>query len=274
MKAFLSIISLSLALVSCHKDVLLTNNTNNFPSIQSFILAGSDSILVKVSTLAPYTNDSLDTAKPLTGLKLYINNYLLTEQTPGTYIYTSKSLLIHPKDSFILNLAYNNKTISSNTVIPSKPLNFKISSDTVSITQQTVAPSKGNHSGFNIGFNNSNAFIFTWDNPFKDYHYIIIQLLDTAQVFINSYSTNTNVRSQTTTPVNQDNAYDLTQNSLRLYGKYRAVLYKINKEYYNVLQTSNLNSNAMTNPPSNITNGWGIFTGISTDTLYFSVLKR
>jgi len=273
MKASIFILLLLFAVLSCHKEVMLTGSTNNFPTFQSFIVAGSDTLTVKVATLTPYSNDSVDSAKPITGLTMYINNYLLKEQSAGVYCYSSKDLQIHPNDTFNLNVTYKNTKISSKTIIPAKPLHFMISSDTVSITQQTTAVGFGNHNSNNFDAN-TNAFQFTWDNPLKDYHYLVIQLLDTARISINTYFTNNNGEIKTSTPVNQDNAYNLSQRSLIYYGKYQVVLYKINKEYYNLLQTSNLNSNTMTNPPSNITNGWGIFTGMSTDTLYFTVLKR
>lgn len=82
------------------------------------------------------------------------------------------------------------------------------------------------------------------------------------------------IKTKRVSQPNQDDTYNINQMELGLFGKYRAVLYKINKEYYDLLETTNLNSNTMTNPPSNVSNGWGIFTSMSTDTLFFWVIKK
>ena len=272
-------IFVSLAFVACKKDILVTSNVANVPVIQSFLIAGSDSINVKVFTLKPYTNDSLDTTKPISGLKLYINNLVLTENSSGNYSYSSKDLHVNPLDTYSFTFEYNNKQVSSKTTIPSKPQNFKILIDTISVTQQTTMPSQGKGKGGGYGGYGGNQIQnqelqLTWDNPSKDYHYMVVEWIDTVRVYTNTVQSPDNIRTRTVSSPNQDNFYTINERSLRIYGKYRAVLCKINKEYYDLLSSKNLNSNDMINPPSNVTNGWGVFTSMSTDTVYFWLLKK
>ena len=260
-------ITITIAFGSCKKDVLVSSNTKDIPVIQSFLIAGTDSIAVKVSTLKPYSNDLLDTVEPISGLKIYINNALLTEGSTGKYYIKSSALNIEPNDTFNLKLDYNNAPISSQTIIPSVPQNFSISTDTVQVKQMTSS-SKGPGEMTFVNLE------LTWDNPSKDYHFLTIEWLGTTKVYTNSMMSTDDVKTKRVTSSNQDNTYNINQMELGLYGKYRAVLYKINKEYYDLLETTNLNSNDMTNPPSNVSNGWGIFTAMSTDTVYFWVIKK
>jgi len=264
-KILFLIIAISIILGACKKDVMLTSDTKNIPVIESFLITGTDSVVVKVSTLDPYTNDTLDTVEPISGLKIYLNNYLLSESSAGKYYYASKNFKIEPKDTFNLKLTYNNATVSSQTIIPSIPQNFAISTDTISVKQMTSSTGTG------MTFVNLEL---TWDNTSKDYNFLAIEWLDKVKVLTNTTMSTDDIKTKRVTPANQDNTYNINQMELGLYGKYRAILYRINKEYYDLLETTNLNSNDMTNPPTNVTNGWGVFTSMSTDTVYFWVLKK
>jgi len=267
-KIFIKIIAISIALSSCEKDILVSSNTKDIPVIQSFIIAGSDSIAVNVSTLKPYSNDTLDSVEPISGLKIYINNLLLTEGSIGKYYVKSQALTIEPNDTFTISLEHNNTKISSQTIIPSTPQNFSISTDSVSVKQMTTKPEGGPN------LSNFVNLELTWDNPSKDYHFLAIEWLGTKRIYTNTIISTDDIKTKRITSANQDNAYNINQMELGLYGKYRAILYRINKEYYDLLETTNLNSNDMTNPPSNVKNGWGIFTAMNTDTIYFWVIKK
>jgi len=262
------ILILSLSLFSCMKDELVSSTTKDIPVIQSFLLAGKDSIVVKVQTLKPYTNDTTDTEKAISGLNIYINKNLLTEQAAGTYLYTASDLHIEPNDTFNLSLSYNNATVTSQTIIPTKPLNFAISTDTIKVKQMTSTSFSPESKSEMV------TLELTWDNTAKDYHFIVLEWVGTSKVYTNTIIAAEDILTKKTSSPNQDNTYNINQMELGLYGKYRAVLCRINKEYYDLLQTTNLNSNNMTNPPSNVSNGWGLFTAMSSDTVYFWVLKK
>jgi len=52
------------------------------------------------------------------------------------------------------------------------------------------------------------------------------------------------------------------------------VLYHLNEEYAMLYATSGNSSTDLTSPSTNISNGFGIFTGMSTDTLFLQVYKK
>jgi len=257
-------------LVACEKETSTSGSSKkDVPVIESFLLAGSDTIKVKVSTLLPYTNDTTDTVEPLAGLNIMVNDYLLQEVDPGTYIYVMKDNTIAESDSFSLSFDFNSKTISATTAIPTKPSGMSISDDTIKIKKQTASTKPEDFSS-----SSSTTLEITWDNTAKEYHYLTIDWIDTTEVFTNTMMDTTDISTQEVGSANQDDVYNINQMNLRLYGKYRVILHKINKEYYDLMETTNKNSNSMTNPPSNVANGWGVFTALSTDTLYFWVIKK
>ena len=60
---------------------------------------------------------------------------------------------------------------------------------------------------------------------------------------------------------------------LQQFGLHRVVIYRVNPEYAALYETAGSSTLSITAPPSNIENGRGIFTGVSSDTLYFEVKK-
>ena len=58
------------------------------------------------------------------------------------------------------------------------------------------------------------------------------------------------------------------------FGRYQVILYHVNQEFANLFDNPTMNSVNITEPPTNIENGLGIFTGISADTLYFELRKQ
>lgn len=69
-------------------------------------------------------------------------------------------------------------------------------------------------------------------------------------------------------------AYDVTYRTFNYIGIYRVILYSVNKEYIDIL-TSNANTSSqqLTNPTTNVTNGYGIFTAMQADTIALTLTQ-
>jgi hypothetical protein len=76
------------------------------------------------------------------------------------------------------------------------------------------------------------------------------------------------------TAPNTDNAFNISGRDLQFFGTYRIILFTVNKEYAELYENVSSSSNNLTNPVSNIINGWGIFTGINSDTLFLEVKEE
>jgi hypothetical protein len=55
------------------------------------------------------------------------------------------------------------------------------------------------------------------------------------------------------------------------FGKHRIILYHVLPDYATLYEQNSSSSLNLTNPSSSITNGYGIFTGLNSDTLYILV---
>ena len=133
----------------------------------------------------------------------------------------------------------------------------------------------------NSGFGgNQDAIEVVWDNSEGDYYYVVIENIEDNPEFVNDllaeFQANGNARRffQITEPEISDfyaiNALrDLTQ-----FGTYRIIVYRVNPEYAALYETAGTSSISIASPPSNIENGLGIFTGVSSDTVYLEVIKN
>lgn len=66
----------------------------------------------------------------------------------------------------------------------------------------------------------------------------------------------------------------LNSREFSYFGTHRVVLFHLNVDYASLYDDASTSSLNLTNPTTSIENGYGIFTGISTDTLYIDVLEN
>jgi len=55
------------------------------------------------------------------------------------------------------------------------------------------------------------------------------------------------------------------------FGTYQIIVFRVNPEYAALYESSSNSTLSLEEPPTNIVNGLGIFTGVSSDTLYLEV---
>ena len=64
-----------------------------------------------------------------------------------------------------------------------------------------------------------------------------------------------------------------TQRELLQFGTYQIIFLRVNLEYTGLFGSSGSSTLSLEEPPTNIVNGLGIFTGVSSDTLYLEVTR-
>lgn len=115
------------------------------------------------------------------------------------------------------------------------------------------------------------AVVFQWYNPDSAYHVLVFKNDDTAPWNIHP---NMNSQVNFTINVKKTDNYNFYYRTINYLGVYRAILYSVNKEYSDVL-TSNANTSSqrLTEPPTNVNNGYGIFTAIQADTIKLTITQ-
>ncbi|TSJ43390.1 DUF4249 family protein [Mucilaginibacter corticis] len=245
-------------LTACTKENT-DNKTTSLPVIQSYLVPGQP-ISVKLSTQKALT-DTATYGSPITGISLYLSDgsqkVQLTESTPGTYTYADQSFLVTGK-TYSLQFTYQGNAVSASTVMPAKPVNFSSQYTGVTVT-----------TGGGPGAASTVLNTFAWSNPDSLNHVLVFKAIN-ATYAINSFGGTRPANSQTNT--NRGSTYNVTENSFSYRGTYQIILFSVNQEYINLLNNNaRTSSQNLTQIPTNIVNGFGIFTAMQADTLAFTV---
>lgn len=234
------------------------------PVVEGYLVPGQP-ITVKVY-YQKYLEDTISYGYPITDLELKVSNgsstVNLTEVENGVYQYSDGDF-IKEGSTYTLNFICLSKQISATTTIPSKPKNF-----TASGTEQIVPT-------FSFG-TTPDAFIpiqFNWtNNNLNDYYLISVQCAEAVPIKLATRRPGNNYAVNSESIVGQANTFNTSEENFSYFGNHNVLLFHINKEYYDALTASNNASSLnLTNPATNVTNGLGIFTGLTADTLKINV---
>ncbi len=259
---------------ACTKTTQDTESSWDIPVVESFLAPGQQA-LIGLSTVIPYTTDTtavLDNT--LSGLLVYIHadedTYLLTEpeDSAGFYRDQSGALAIKEGQAYSLEFQYKDKEISSTTVVPLKPENFITSATSIEMDRITEA------GGF--GPPDVTQIELSWDNESGDYYLIYIQYLEDDYDTINTMfdiEDAATVANFSSDPIST-NFFNLQSRQFHFFGEYQIVLCKITQPYAQLYESLNQSSlEGLTEPPTNVTNGKGVFASYNSDTLSLYILE-
>ncbi|TCC97108.1 DUF4249 family protein [Pedobacter hiemivivus] len=226
------------------------------PVVQAYLSPGVP-LLVKVY-YQKYLDDTISYGFPIKDLELKVsdgtNTVALTESTDGVYEYADAGF-VKDKGTYSLSFSYLDKTISAQTTMPDKPIGF-----TVSASSQKVPV-------FSFG-TEPEAFVpvtFKWNNNDGGYYMMMMKNIDTYPTRINTRDTRPYADSEAI--LGQVSTYQTQQMMFNFSGNYKVLLFRINKEYSDALNSGGGTSLNLTNPYTNVQNGLGIFTAMQADTL-------
>ena len=242
---------------ACKKDNLDSRSTT-LPVIESYLMVGQP-ISVKLY-LQKNLTDTATYGSPITGQTLYLSDgpqkYHLTETAKGTYTYADQSILTTGK-KYTLQFDYNGYTVSATTTMPAKPQNFASQYAGITISGDSGP-----------GSQEAVLNVFTWSNPDSLNHVLAFEGTGTM-IQVNRFATGRPINVQLNT--NRASQYNITARTLSYLGNYQAILFSVNQEYINLMSTSTrTTSQSLTQVPTNIVNGFGIFTAMQADTLSFA----
>lgn len=266
---------LLLIINACTEESSVTLDTET-AVVEAYLFAGQPTDSVRIIQSYSYVRENTDLIT-LNELDVQISDgqqsYDLEHSTEG--IYQNPDFIPQSGATYVLTFDHNGETVRSETYVPQK--------QPISISKASVRLEKIRDINdlINSGFGgNQDAIEVVWDNSEGDYYYVVIENIEDNPEFVNDllaeFQANGNARRffQITEPEISDfyaiNALrDLTQ-----FGTYRIIVYRVNPEYAALYETSGTSSVSIATPPSNIENGLGIFTGVSSDTVYLEVIKN
>jgi len=107
-----------------------------------------------------------------------------------------------------------------------------------------------------------------WDNPDADYYLLKIENIESNPVAIFDEDC-----PGMSNRILQEEGTQIRPMQFEYYGTHQIILCHINDELAAIYDDQENSSQNLTDPTTNITNGYGIFTGINTDTLFLEVTQ-
>jgi hypothetical protein len=236
---------------SCTKDN--TSPESAWPVVESYLQPGLPASVKLTKQLPVNETDSGNYAIINATVKIAFLGkvYELQHTTGGVYV--NAQMPIVEKGSYALSVSYNGLVTSATTTIPFKPKNVHQSATNILPVFSTMPVEMMN---------------ITWDNVTNDYYFVHVKALDlTAPLTNNNFGP-----SGFDAVVDQSSQRIIYNRSFHYYGRHAILLYHVQSDYasfYNASTTSSLNA---TGVPTNLSNGYGIFTGvILADSLFVTV---
>jgi hypothetical protein len=271
-KLYILIIAAILFLVGC-VDETPVETTSDLFVISAFLYEGEPAQNIQItSTLELGSVDSV--APPINDAIVYLikheTRYLLEQNLvmPGYYKYTGSDLFINAGDIFKIEASYNNVIAYGETSIPNRPENLSISDSILAIPYidfQDLKSGLVNPDDYSIAIN--------WENSDSSYYYVVLENLESIPTPIFE---NVSLRRFTKSISTPSKRGDFVINPLTVsyYGRYRAVIYKVNQEYADLYESRQQDSRNLQEPLTNITNGLGVFSAFASDTTWFNIIEN
>lgn len=271
-----SILILSIFLLfACEQESVGTTETFT-PVVEAYIYAGLPVDSIRITQSISYAQEdssafTLDDLSPL--LSDGTNSYLLT--SIGNGYYQNLDLIIEAETSYQLSFEYKDKQIQAVTYIPGEKL-AQISAEEVEMEKIEAGSFPGPGA-----FEPIDPIDISWDNPEGDYYYVLITNTEDNPTYINEIlrqrleETGDLERFRRISEPDIMDFYPINpQRDLQQFGEHRVIVYRVNAEYAALYESSSNSTLNISEPPSNITHGLGIFTGLNSDTLYFNVVEK
>ena len=272
-KTFFCLIIL-LLLNACTEESSVTVDTKT-AVVEAYLFAGQPVDSIRIIQSNSYARENTDLIT-LNELEVQISDgqqtYDLDHSTEG--IYQNPDFIPQSGQTYVLTFDHNGETILSETFVPQKR--------SISISKTSVELEKIRDIGefIDSGFGgDQDAIEVEWDNSEGDYYYVVIENMEDHPEFVNDllaeFQENGNARPffQITEPEISNFYAIIALRDLTQFGTYRIIVYRVNPEYAALYETAGTSSISIATPPSNIENGLGIFTGVSSDTVYLEVIK-
>jgi hypothetical protein len=281
-KSIVSFWAMAVLLVSCTETHSVID-ANEKPVIEAFLAPGHP-VSLKLTTVIGYTGaESADSvARPIDGQQIQIkvsDGSIFTLSSVGEGIYESKATeIVKFGLTYTLDFTYNGLPISATTIIPTRPTGFKISKNIVYRSKIDLSSGTGGFGGPG-GFQEDRTPIeASWDNPNGEYHFValinteedpepIVILPTDTDTPLPPFNRRINNEPTTATVTN------IMPQTFQYFGKHYAILYRLNPDYAALYRSTGTTTQNISTPPTSITNGLGIFTGVNADTLIVNVYR-
>jgi hypothetical protein len=255
-------------LISCTKSD--NSDFTDSPIIESYLKPG-DYPIIKIRRQTPFSSEVSYSDDEINTLSIQITNNSITKHlTPlGEGLYIDSTIIVKEGEMYDISFVYNSKTVSAYTNIPSKPIGFEQSATTIIIEQidfsgglPTTRPTM------------ADPVSLTWENGDDSYYIVLIENMETSLTAINDFGDEEPPGNRFKKPPTNSSGIEIRSMEFQYYGLHRLILYHVLPDYASLYSDNETSSQNLTNPSTSIVNGYGIFTGLNSDTLFINVLSN
>ena len=257
----------SFLIVSCNQENIEPTETKT-TIVEGYLSAGNpvDSLRVTQSYSFGQIEEEFI---PIDDLNITIadDNSQFELTSIGNGFYQNTNLIIDAGKNYQLEFERDGEIISAETYVPEN------NASSISTTQ--VELEKIEAGVFPIGgINIPDPVEISWNNEDGDYYFVLIKNIETDPEYVNENIAQFDGQLQFISAPQISDFYAIrTLGQLTQYGTYQIIVFRVNPEYAALYESSGNSTLSLEEPPSNIINGLGIFTGVSSDTLYLEVIK-
>ncbi len=273
----LLILSFIVALFSCNEFV--QPETNQFV-VEGFLTADEPLNNIKIKESVSINTDSVIDL-PIADATIIISNdesetILAYNGLTGKYYDPSNNFPIEVGSSYNISIALGNVTATANTSIPDRPTGMNLERSILIVPPLRLT--------FLLREQITNLFdeeriTLTWDAEAGKSYFVVIETQESEldpilpegipQESLNLLSSFRFVSAPMETT-----SFEIIAVALETYGKHVAKVYSVNQEYIDLFNSATQDSRDLNEPPSNINNGLGIFTGFAVDSVEFEVRRN
>ncbi len=262
------IVSLIIVVISgCKKET--NKEFTDTPIIESYLEPNSF-LTISVTRQIPFSSDVEYASDDINNLPINIlyNNstYLLTPIGNGKYI--DSSLIIKEGDNFNLSFKYNSKIVTAYTYIPSKPINIVQSATVIYMTRMDST------SGPPTSGTMPDPVNITWDNTDASYYLVIVENMETTLDPIRDFGDKEPPGNRFKKSPTNSGSEEIRPMEFQYFGTHRIIIFHVLPDYAALYKENSTSSQNLTNPSTSIVNGYGIFTGLNSDTIYIEVAEE
>ena len=237
------------------------------PVIAAFLMPGQQ-VSVKISHKTPYYVTIQTDTNDLNNLNVIIvyqkQEYILTGLGGGIYSDIMNKIQVIQDSTYYLRLAYKGASVSSSTTIPLKPQGITLSATSIKFYQYDPAdPTTQSH---------PTPITITWTNDDLSSYLITVTCVDSLPVSVFTDSIPEN--GITSSPPLNGTEFKLREMMFNFFGKNRVIIYHLPADGAMFFGGWMPNSQTYQEPPTNIKNGLGIFSGVNADTVYVQVIQQ
>lgn len=267
MKQILFVVFSCLALLSqvaCEKSE--TSEFTDSPIIEAYLEPGNF-LTVKISRQIPFSEHVQYSGDDINNLMLTVTydggTHMLTPLGDGVYI--DSSIVVTEGANYSISFQFNSKFVSAYTYIPSKPQNMTQSATEITIEKvdtSTFPP---------VQTSMPEPIEINWTNTDGSYYLILVENIESTLEPIRDFGDNAPPGNRFRKSPTNLGMEEIQAMEFQYYGTHRIILYHVLPDYATLYDDNSTSSQNLSNPSSSIVNGYGIFTGLNSDTLYVEV---